>query len=115
MRAADGPFFDFVVANFGSGVSPRSMLVVGIGKGIYLIAIALCGDGFAKGTHRTSAKRRLRHSEEQIVAILREQEAGAKTADVCSSTGSERNVRLKKLFADAVLDNAMLKSCCQKR
>jgi putative transposase len=56
----------------------------------------------------------LRHSEEQIVAILREQEAGAKTADVCSSTGSERNVRLKKLFADAMLDNAMLKSCCQK-
>jgi hypothetical protein len=57
----------------------------------------------------------LRHSEEQIVAILREQEAGAKTADVCSSTGSERNVRLKKLFADAMLDNAKLKSCCQKK
>jgi putative transposase len=24
------------------------------------------------------------------------------------------NARLKKLFADAMLDNAMLKSCCQK-
>ena len=56
MRAANCPFFDSVVANFGSGVSPRSMLLVGIGKWIYLIAIALCGDGFAKGTHRTSGE-----------------------------------------------------------
>jgi hypothetical protein len=32
-----------------------------------------------------------------------------------AAAGSERNVRLKKLFADAMLDNAMLKSCCQKR
>jgi Transposase len=54
----------------------------------------------------------LRHTEEQIVAILREQEAGAKTADVCSKHGISS---LKKLFADAMLDNAMLKSCCQKK
>jgi putative transposase len=82
-----------------------------------------------------------RHTEEQIVAILREQEAGAKTADVCRKHGissatfyhwkakygglsvseakrlralERENARLKKLFADAMLDNAMLKSCCQK-
>jgi hypothetical protein len=42
---------------------------------------------------------------------LREQEAGAKTADVCSKHGISS---LKKLFADAMLDNAMLKSCRQK-
>jgi putative transposase len=81
------------------------------------------------------------HTEEHIVAILREQEAGAKTADVCRKHGissatfyhwkakygglsvseakrlralERENARLKKLFADAMLDNAMLKSCCQK-
>jgi putative transposase len=80
--------------------------------------------------------------EEQIIAILREQEAGAKTADVCRKHGissatfysweakhgglsvseakrlralESENARLKKLFADAMLDNAMLKDLLSKK
>lgn len=74
-----------------------------------------------------------RFSEEQIIAILREQEAGAKTADVCRKHGisdatfykwkakfggmdvseakklrglEDENAKLKRLLADAMLDNA---------
>ena len=80
--------------------------------------------------------KRSRFSEEQIIAILREQEAGAKTIEVCSKHGicdatfykwkakyggmevsdarrlkviEEENSKLKKLLADAMLDNAMLR------
>lgn len=80
--------------------------------------------------------KRSRFSEEQIIGILREQEAGAKTADVCRRHGissatfyawkakfggmdvsearrlkglEEENARLKRLLADAMLDNAALK------
>src|ERR687891_1972486 len=80
--------------------------------------------------------KRSRHTEEQIIAILREQEAGAKTADVCRKHGISdatfykwkakfggmevsdarrlkvlegENAKLKKLLAEAMLDNAMLK------
>jgi len=80
--------------------------------------------------------KRLRFTEEQIVAILREQEAGAKTAEVCRRHGistatfyawkakyggmdvSEtkrlkalevENAKLKRLLADAMLDNTALK------
>ena len=86
--------------------------------------------------------KRSRHTEEQIIAILREQEAGAKTADVCRKHGigsatfyswkakygglsvseakrlralESENARLKKLFADAMLDNAMLKDLLSKK
>ncbi len=31
--------------------------------------------------------KRLRHTEEQIIAILKEQEAGSKTADICRKHG----------------------------
>jgi len=86
--------------------------------------------------------KRSRFSEEQIIAILREQEAGAKTADVCRKHGisdatfykwkakfgglevsearrlrtlEDENRRLKKLLAEAMLDNAMLKDIASKK
>jgi putative transposase len=86
--------------------------------------------------------RRSRFTEEQIIGILREQEIGAKTADVCRKHGispatfyqwkakfgglevsearrlralEAENARLKKLLADAMLDNAMLKDIAAKK
>jgi putative transposase len=83
-----------------------------------------------------------RFSEEQIISILREQEAGAKTADVCRKHGisdatfykwkakfggmdvseakklkglEEENAKLKRLLADAMLDNAALKDLLSKK
>jgi putative transposase len=83
-----------------------------------------------------------RFTEEQIVAILKEQEAGAKTVDVCRKHGisdatfykwkakygglevsdakrlkalEDENAKLKKLLAEAMLDNAMLKDVASKK
>lgn len=83
-----------------------------------------------------------RFKEEQIIGILREQEAGAKTADVCRKHGissatffkwkskygglevsdarrlkalEDENRKLKKLLAEAMLDNAMLKDLNAKK
>ena len=82
-----------------------------------------------------------RFSEEQIIGILKEQEAGAKTADVCRKHGissatfykfkakfggmdvsdarrlkalEDENARLKKLLAEQMLDNAILKDVAAK-
>ena len=82
-----------------------------------------------------------RFTEDQIIGILREQEAGAKTADVCRKHGissatfykwkakfggmdvsdarrlkalGDENAKLKKLLAEAMLDNAMLKDIAAK-
>jgi putative transposase len=86
--------------------------------------------------------KRSRFSEERIIAILREQEAGAKTVDVCRKHGvsgatfykwkakyggmdvsdarrlkalEDENSRLKKLLAEAMLDNAMLRDVAAKK
>ena len=78
-----------------------------------------------------------RFTEEQIIGILREQEAGAKTADVSRKHGiskwkakygglevsdakrlkalEDENAKLKKLLAEAILDNAMLKDIASKK
>ena len=83
-----------------------------------------------------------RFTEEQIIGILREQEAGAKTAEVCRKHGistatfykwkarfggmevsdarrlkalEDENAKLKKLLAEAMLDNAMLKDIASKK
>lgn len=85
--------------------------------------------------------KRSRFSEEQIIGVLREQEAGAATADVCRRHGistatfykwkgkfggmdvseakrlrslEDENARLKKLLADTMLDVAMLKEIASK-
>src|SRR5579864_8745387 len=86
--------------------------------------------------------RRSRYSEEQIIGILREQEAGAATSEVCRRHGisdatfykwkakyggmevsdakrlkglEDENRRLKKLLAEAMLDNAALKDILGKK
>lgn len=86
--------------------------------------------------------KRSRFTEEQIIGILREQEAGMKTADVCRKYGisdatfykykakfggmdvsdarklkvlEDENIKLKKLLAEAMLDNAMLKDVASKK
>ena len=83
-----------------------------------------------------------RFTEERIIGILREHEAGSKTGDICRKHGissatfykwkakygglevseakrlkglESENVRLKKLLADAMLDNAALKDLLAKK
>ena len=85
--------------------------------------------------------KRSRFSEEQIIGILKQQESGRATADLCRDHGissatfykwksrygrldvsdarklrvlEDENARLKRLLADAMLDNAMLKDVAGK-
>ena len=86
--------------------------------------------------------KRSRFTEEQIIAILKEQEAGVPVAELCRKHGmsdatfynwkakygglevseakrlkamESENARLKKLLADAMLDNAALKDLLAKK
>jgi putative transposase len=86
--------------------------------------------------------KRQRHTAEQIIAILKEHESGLKTADLCRKHGiseasfynwkakygglevseakrlkglESENAKLKKLLADAMLDNAALKDLLGKK
>lgn len=85
--------------------------------------------------------RRSRFTDEQIVGVLKEHEAGMATADVCRKHGissatfykwkskyggldvsdagrlralEDENAKLKKLLAGAMLDNAVLKDIAAK-
>ena len=86
--------------------------------------------------------KRSRFTEEQIIAILREQETGVPVADLCRKHGlssptfykwkakyggmdvsearrlralEDENSKLKRLLADAMLDNAALKDLLGKK
>jgi putative transposase len=86
--------------------------------------------------------KRKRFTEEQIIGALKEHELGAKTADLCRKHGiseatfynwkskfggmdvseakrlkqlQDENGKLKKLLADAMLDNAALKDLLSKK
>jgi putative transposase len=86
--------------------------------------------------------KRSRFTEEQIIAILKQQESGVATSDVCREHGissatfykwkakfgglevsdarrlkalEDENAKLKKLLAEQMLDNAILKDVASRK
>ncbi len=86
--------------------------------------------------------KRSRFTEEQIIGILKQQESGVATADLCREHGissatfykwkakfgglevsdarrlktlEDENAKLKKLLAEQMLDNAMLRDVASKK
>lgn len=86
--------------------------------------------------------KRARFTDEQIIGMLKEQESGQRTTDVCRKHGiseatfykykakyggmdvsdarklkalEDENAKLKKLLAEAMLDNAILKDVASKK
>ena len=86
--------------------------------------------------------KRTRFTEEQIIGMIKEQESGVSTADVCRKHGistasfykykakfggmdvsdarklkalEDENAKLKKLLAEQMLDNAMLRDVNSKK
>lgn len=86
--------------------------------------------------------KRSRFTQEQIISILKEQESGVPTTEVCRKHGisgatfykwkakfggmdvsdarklkalEDENTKLKRLLADAMLDNAVLKDIAAKK
>ena len=97
---------------------------------------------FALAQDEDQSMKRNRFTEEQITGILKEHEAGVSVADLCRKHGvsdasiykwkarfgglevseakrlktlEDENTRLKRLLADAMLDNAALKDLLGKK
>ena len=70
--------------------------------------------------------RKSRFTEAQIIGMIKEQEAGMATAEVCRRHGlspatfyklkqlEDENAKLKRLLADTMLDNVVLKDLLGK-
>ena len=97
---------------------------------------------FALAQLEDQSMRRSRFSEEQIIGILKEHEAGVAVSDLCRKHGvsdasiykwkakfggmdiseakrlralEDENAKLKRMLADAMLDNAALKDLLGKK